>query len=695
MSSTIPSTPPPAPPLGKTWANFFANSMGPPGDLAFQQAYAGTPSPTSTVDEGKLLVAQSHGAVGLLRVADNEWEILHHFSVSPASTGNLKIWAIRGSGRMGYAVQIPDEALAVVTYQTPKAAVLMAADAPEKIATMATTDLEAARHRSLILLPPVLWKPFMSATAKDSQTLFEIARVTFQSFETASATAAGSPTISTAFSHVLSALLPRTPVAFPAIPVTTLFESEEADAWAAGLHDRDLPSVTPGGTPSADSTTTALLLTMGRQTTALETLATKMPTVTPDSSPSKSKDRFAGFPSHLQTMILMASEPIPAGTEDADGNYILTRTEPVASYLELLKATTIGNARSHLHTKLNDELGCAADLPLSTISHVWLGYLKWRQVHQPAAFSVFSCFHTMITAPLAQPGGDESTESVVLALKAVEGTGLSEADLDKVGKITHTVPHTVDDGQKMLGVFGMVLGILFGQSSVPCLAAVGWCEHITTFQTSYNARLLANPTYMIGVLWTFDVALQMFLLSCQRGTPDPSLLNFKDTKTSILMGQFTLSDLPGILTAKLQGVPLPVAPPIPLPPAPPAHYHPAPVPYHPVPPPPPFPPQSNRQSNPQPDPALAVNKKDMNRVMRRATELPRWPGPPTALNPQCQFCLNWHTLGYCTKGPLCPRCETHAPMPRETRNATASKLGEILRPNTKRPRDEGPKPPGR
>jgi hypothetical protein len=66
--------------------------------------------------------------------------------------------------------------------------------------------------------------------------------------------------------------------------------------------------------------------------------------LTTQRSVAKESKGFKKLPTHPQTMILRASEPTPAGYAGSQG--ILTRTEPVTEYGEVLAATSSSHTLS-------------------------------------------------------------------------------------------------------------------------------------------------------------------------------------------------------------------------------------------------------------------------------------------------------------------------------------------------------------
>ena len=88
-----------------------------------------------------------------------------------------------------------------------------------------------------------------------------------------------------------------------------------------------------------------------------------------------SKGRATKLPEWIQKMVINASEPIPDGTTDDNGNPVTDHTMFVASYQQFLDQPSLGAAKQFLDHYLNDKKCCSTNIPLSTCVALYLGSL--------------------------------------------------------------------------------------------------------------------------------------------------------------------------------------------------------------------------------------------------------------------------------------------------------------------------------
>jgi hypothetical protein len=69
-----------------------------------------------------------------------------------------------------------------------------------------------------------------------------------------------------------------------------------------------------------------------------------------------------------------------------------------------------------------------------------------------------------------------------LLLKATEGKGLSDSDVQKATKILLYAPSDIDIAARMISVYACLLECMFGANSSVVLAVNGWIPHIRANQ---------------------------------------------------------------------------------------------------------------------------------------------------------------------------------------------------------------------
>jgi len=128
-------------------------------------------------------------------------------------------------------------------------------------------------------------------------------------------------------------------------------------------------------------------------------------------------------------MIINASEDLPEGLMDADGDFVAERTDFVPTYKKLLECSTSGKVKQHLDHYLDKMKKCSVNIPLSTCVAIQLGKLLSADTNHPEPFSLLAMFHlaASVTSMQIVLGIDE----VSLHLKSVEDLGLSDANIAK------------------------------------------------------------------------------------------------------------------------------------------------------------------------------------------------------------------------------------------------------------------------
>jgi hypothetical protein len=147
----------------------------------------------------------------------------------------------------------------------------------------------------------------------------------------------------------------------------------------------------------------------------------------------------------MQTTILRASEPAPAGYADSQG--ILTHTEPVTEYGEVLAATSSSHALSVTAYYIRDVFKCSIHIPASLATALYHGQFCWPTMFARSAFSIFSVPPASASGQLAS---HMKEERVQLELEATEGKGISAAQAVATAKIHHSPIRTTPDLQDFL-----------------------------------------------------------------------------------------------------------------------------------------------------------------------------------------------------------------------------------------------------
>jgi hypothetical protein len=262
--------------------------------------------------------------------------------------------------------------------------------------------------------------------------------------------------------------------------------------------------------------------------------------------------RFGNLPSWTRMMILRASEDPPQDATDSNGDPQPWRSLPVETYSDILKLTTVGSCKLALDHLLNDNMQCATNIPMSTCQAIHTGTLRWSNPDFPQAFSLFACPY----AGAMHNGAALDQEAQELLLKATEGKGLSDLDVQKATKILLYSPKDIDIAARMIGVFACLLSCIAGSNSVMVGAVNGWITHIRANQLAYDHLTRADLLFPTKVCWLIDKSIQLFLGYCANATRTSLVSNniicFDQAQQQIVLGTFTMNGVPPILSNQLQ-----------------------------------------------------------------------------------------------------------------------------------------------
>jgi hypothetical protein len=147
-------------------------------------------------------------------------------------------------------------------------------------------------------------------------------------------------------------------------------------------------------------------------------------------------------------------------------------------------------------------------------------------------------------------------EAQELLLKATEGKGLSDLDVQKATKILLYSPKDIDIAARMIGVFACVLSCIAGANSSMVSAVNGWITHIRANQLAYDHLTRADALFPTKVCWLIDKSIQLFLGYCANATRTSLVSNniicFDQAQQQIVLGTFTMNGVPPILTNQIQ-----------------------------------------------------------------------------------------------------------------------------------------------
>jgi len=502
-------------------------------------------------------------------------KIVHHFRVdvktplNPERSGEA--WALIGNGVTASPVGIPASIWDAVEGLTPPFEELCGVTSPDDFTNLrapSTEDLQADpslkfEGKRMVVLPPFLTKVLMETDSDCAITLMIAACKAICDFDSVAADVGSEEgdeegdamTAKNKFFHVVQFLYLIGKGVLTGRAVDVLSTSR-ASTWAASVTADCCVGMPPARATGEVSSQDFRSLTSGvSQLTAAVTRSNDAAEAKATSSTKKKgKDDMQEF---TVKMIINASEDVPEGTMDDDGDILVERTDFVPTYKKLLECSTSGKVKQHLDHYLNKMKKCSANIPLSTCVAIQLGKLLWADTNHPEPFSLLAMFHLAASATSTRlvSGIDE----VSLHLKSVEGLGLSDADIAKATKLMLVAPTDINMLAKMLGVFTCVTGAIFGETA-PLTKAMGdWVDHMTMKETAYINATAANPAFPLQLGCFIDRRVQMYLEDCQdAASPDEvseTHLSFVGTKQQIIDGTFPKdTQVPEILASQLRTI---------------------------------------------------------------------------------------------------------------------------------------------
>jgi len=210
------------------------------------------------------------------------------------------------------------------------------------------------------------------------------------------------------------------------------------------------------------------------------------------------KKGFKKLPKPIQRMILLASTP------SGDLDIIPDPTEKLSEFLETKDS---GTARTTLQYQLEHEFHSSFYPSQALASAMHKGFFHWDRPDLPSNFSVFLCGNTSILSPSA-------SDALAHAMKAEEGKGLSDSDINKALKASRHLPKSLHDGIDMLQNFYSVSNIIFGKDSPIALCIKDAATNALQNRTHYELQQASDPDFITMVLQRVDKAIQTFLHSC-------------------------------------------------------------------------------------------------------------------------------------------------------------------------------------
>ncbi len=484
------------------------------------------------------LTRTPHAAI-LVICSHHKVKIIHHFyqdvntPVFPEGTDEL--WALLGGGATAAPIQLPTDAFRNHEAITPCFNDIHGTKTVEELRALSTpTRSVVADNPTLtfqgklsIAIPPFLTKILMDADTEDAFKLLKACCKALKDFDErnpaytpttdvnmAQVQETNNDSAKSVFFRVVQFLtIAVQGTTTNPVQLEVLSTSRPSD-WARSIAAECGVATTGGGSPTGDLDRglTSLGTSINRFTDQLQ----KQQELLENKSEKKSKSGKDKLPEFVRQMIFNASEPIPGDATDDDGNPITERSDLVSQYAILLECPSAGLMRQHLHHYMNDKHKCSATLPLSTCVAIHMGKLRWDSVDIPEAFSLLACYHWSASA--AEASQFDGADAVSMHLRASEGNGISDADVQRATKVVLLAPRDIDVLGKQLGIFAVICGAIFGTKSQLVRELYEWIKHILDHETTYKNLQARDPTFATKLACFIDRKIQLHLMECSKVT---------------------------------------------------------------------------------------------------------------------------------------------------------------------------------
>ena len=262
-----------------------------------------------------------------------------------------------------------------------------------------------------------------------------------------------------------------------------------------------------------------------------------------------SKSRASKMLAWIWTMVINASELIPNGMTNDNGDPITDCTTFMDSYQQFLEQPSSGATKQFLDHYLNDKKHCSTNVPLSTCVTLYLGSICWMGIMKPKAFSMLACYH------LASSHTMLSMDAAGLHLKSAEGSGLSDADVAKATKVILLLPWSMDMLAKLCTIFAMLLALALGKKAPATTTFLDQCNDFHDNEDSYQMRAAADMTFPLQVAMYLDRSFQLYLSDCVHAMSPDDVLSFQSMWKEIMLGTFQVQNVPSSLLDQLQTQP--------------------------------------------------------------------------------------------------------------------------------------------
>ena len=330
--------------------------------------------------------------------------------------------------------------------------------------------------------------------------------------------------------HILSFLWGTTKEIVPSVTIIPGSDDSHCLNWCTRRHHSCITPIVSSSSDDSDSTSTHpvtadIVQTLAHSITSQTEVWEKMRQDKIDAKDEKS-NKFTDLHDSTQLMILNASS---IDGEDAPG-------VPTDHCTTFFSKKNISKALDYLQTTLDQEMECCIQLDTGLVAALHAGHFTRDRENSPSNFSFF-------LTPKKQPlSSNTFRPTMILQLKASQGKGWSELDLQNALKQGIIAPNDIHEFGHQLKNFWGLSAFFFGSDSVLAQALAPLLSKISRHTITFEGAQHRDKSFVTKLGYAIDTRVFRWLDQCrshtQRRTINDSLLNFDNIFDQVLTDSF-------------------------------------------------------------------------------------------------------------------------------------------------------------
>ena len=330
--------------------------------------------------------------------------------------------------------------------------------------------------------------------------------------------------------HILSFLWGTTKGLVPPVTIIPGSDDPHCTNWCTRRHHGCITPLVSSSSDDSDSVSTQpvtanIVQTLAHSITSQTEVWEKMRQDKIDAKDEKS-NKFTDLHDSTQLMILNASS---IDGEDAPG-------VPTDYCTTFFGKKNISKALDYLQTTLDQEMECCIQLDTGLVAALHAGHFTRDREDSPGNFSFF-------LTPKKQPlSSNIFRPTMILQLKASQGKGWSEIDLQNALKQGIITPNDIHEFGHQLKNFWGLSAFFFGPESVIAQALAPLLSKISRHTITFEGAQHRDKSFVTKLGYAIDTRVFRWLDQCrshtQRRTVNDSLLNFDTIFDQVLTDSF-------------------------------------------------------------------------------------------------------------------------------------------------------------